>query len=137
MKNIRCFVLCWSVLAVALTAPSIPASASVTCFGSDVEKGAGVPYGAQDDGHSAAHAAALFSGNHVIGWIYQDVNGSLWLGTPKPGRTSADESRMLWSVLARHFDPLKPQPPSGGQMPIERFELGGLLGRSVTIVGCY
>jgi hypothetical protein len=111
----------YALLTLLLLATSLggaPAE-SLSCYGSDIVKGAGVPYGAQDDGHSAAHADAIFEGQSVVGWIYRDKDDSTWLGTAHRATATEEQAKSL-ALLADSVSTFAYTPQSffGIHMPL-------------------
>ena len=84
-------------------------TAATTCYGAIVHPGDGVPYGAQPDGNSAVHVTALLDGQRVVGWIYQDVDASLWFSSAFEKTTTNEEAVRLLTLAGSkgmHDSPL-------------------------------
>ena len=119
-------------LAALLTAAA--AAPTPSCFGSDIQPGAGVPYGAQSDASSAKHATAIIRERHAIGWVYEDNDGSLWIGTAYPNSTT--ESEAAWLLrLAGARGTLKIH--TGTQAPISKSVVRQLPTHGLQLVSCY
>ncbi len=55
-----------------------PNATTTRCYNSVSQRQENVPPNTSDEGHSVAHAAAIFSGDSVVAWLYQDRDKTLW-----------------------------------------------------------
>jgi len=110
--------------------------ANATCYGSLAAQGhRSFNSGKIEPGSQPAHEVAIFHAKRVIGWIYQERGGALWVETAgAPGTSDADADLVISVTGAKNTF-------AGGHqslhMPFGALNLAAVRGESITITGCF
>jgi hypothetical protein len=124
--------LCALAAALLFASACGTAVADTNCYGSSAARGeASVPSGKIDPESVPAHEAAVFRDGHVIGWIYQLPDGSLWVET---GASAADAAFLMALTGAQSaFAGANTQV----ELQYKRLSLAALSGKSITLTSCF
>lgn len=82
------------------------------CFNSSTQRDENIPFNTADDGHSDAHAAAIFDGSTLLGWIYQDKDLSRWFvgnSNPTLSRSKIENAAHLMGLSKSDYTNANPK----------------------------
>jgi len=129
--GLSAFLCVWGTLSPVAAAPNVLKPVP-HCNGSFAGAGENIPTNTTDDGHSVKHIASVVVDGVLVGWIYGDVNRTMWFQvvTGKATEKSIVAARVLGATM--------PNQPSGGTVvplltPFEPWALG----KRIEVQSCF